>query len=398
MEDAGRAPGFYGGWEGHRLGVWSGACTPQWRRDRLRERHIGYPGYEKGALALYIRTSNRQMGVGRGLAVGVVLGLLTLLLPLMVLEEEQPELLPAQPTPAVTQPGEGEQAAAEGWDRGQTLRLLQSDGEVVELTMEEYLWRVVAAEMPASFEPQALQAQAVCARTYSLWKMTAEKHREAGADLCDSSACCQAYTTREAAMERWGSDGEGYAQRIAQAVAETDGQILTYQGKPIQAVFFSSSTQATEDAAAVWGGSLPYLVSVDSPEGEEVPNYHSTVTLTAEELAARVKQTYPEASLDGAPEGWLGEPSYTPSGRVAEMTVGGVTLSGGAARTLFGLRSACFQVSYGEGGFTFSVTGYGHGVGMSQYGANAMAKAGSTWQEIVSHYYTGVTIQRAEAD
>ncbi|MGN0985702.1 MAG: stage II sporulation protein D [Candidatus Enterenecus sp.] len=327
----------------------------------------------------------------RPLAAGALLGAAVLLLPLLAAGRtdaaELPQLLPASPSASA------EPSSAAGRDGAYTVRVLREDGQVEALTMDEYLWRVVAAEMPASFEPEALKAQAVCARTYCLWKMSAGRHSGEGADVCDDSACCQAYTTREEAAERWGDAAETYAAKIAAAVADTDGQVLTYEGEPIQAAFFSSSTAATEDAAEVWGSSLPYLVSVDSPEGDEVPNYRSTVTLTAEELKELVMAAYPGADLSGDPSGWITDTSYTASGRVAEMDVGGITLSGGGARALFSLRSACFTVEEAEGVFTFSVIGYGHGVGMSQYGANAMAKEGSTWQEIVTHYYTGVEIQ-----
>ena len=330
--------------------------------------------------------------VARPLAAGFLLGAAVLLLPLLAAgrgsaAEPSPQLLPVSPSV----PAEPDRTT--GWDESRTVRVLEEDGQVEELTMGEYLWRVVAAEMPASFEPEALKAQAVCARTYCLWKMSAGRHSDEGADVCADSACCQAYLTREEAAERWGEAAEAYTARIAAAVADTDGQVLTYEGSPIQAAFFSSSTAATEDAAAVWGSSLPYLVSVDSPEGDEVPDYRSTVILTAEELKRLVMSAYPDADLSGDPSGWLTNTGYTASGRVAEVEVGGITLSGGAARALFSLRSACFTAEEADGVFTFSVTGYGHGVGMSQYGANAMARAGSDWRDIVSHYYTGITIQ-----
>ena len=334
-------------------------------------------------------------GLVRPFAAGLVVGVAVLLLPLLLIGEGQAEssnaLLPAasaEPLPT-TKPGK-----TVLWDEGMTVRVLTESGQVEELTMKEYLWRVVAAEMPAKFELEAMCAQAVCARTYTLWKMGAGVHE--GADLCDNSACCQAYMTPEEAAGRWGSLTETYTAHIAAAVANTDGQILTYDGKPIQAVFFSASAPATEDAAAVWGNSLPYLVSVSSPEGEEVPNYHSSVVLTAEQVKALVQGSGLGIKLSGDPSGWFRNVSYTASGRVAELELGGVTMSGSAVRSLFGLRSACFEVSEENGTFTFSVTGYGHGVGMSQYGANAMAETGSTWQEIVTHYYTGVTIQNAE--
>ena len=157
-------------------------------------------------------------------------------------------------------------------------------------------------------------------------------------------------------------------------------------------MFFSSAAGCTEDAAAVWGASLPYLTSVDSPEGDEVPNYRSTVTLSAAEARAVIEDAYPAAKLTGTPADWFSVPTYTPAGRVESLTVGGVTLSGGAARALFSLRSAAFTVEADGDSVTFSVTGYGHGVGMSQYGANAMAKSGNSWQKILTHYYCGATL------
>ncbi len=333
--------------------------------------------------------------VTRMVLAGMLMGLSTLcLFPLLALgqaggEEEPVATLPAAPMAETTQAPQQE----ETWDGSQTVRVLVGEGKVEEMTMGEYLWRVVAAEMPASFGPQALRAQAVCARTYSLWKMGANTHQDQGADICADYKCCQAYIDPQQAASNWGDNAQSNTEKITQAVADTDGQVMTYDGKPIQAVFFSSSTSSTEDAQAVWGNSLPYLVSVSSPEGEEVPNYYSTVTLTQEEVEKLVKDAYPEADLSGDPAGWLSGMTLTASGRVASLKVGGVELSGGAVRTLFSLRSACFQVTYQEGEFTFSVTGYGHGVGMSQYGANAMAAQGSGWQDILTHYYTGVTIE-----
>lgn len=328
----------------------------------------------------------------RPLAAGVLAGLAVLLLPLTAVgarvREPSATLLPETASPSPSPQADGTQSR----DQAQSVRILLEDGEIEELTLAEYLWRVVAAEMPAGFEEEALRAQAVCARTYTMWKMGRATHE--GADLCSSSACCQAYTTREAACARWGELAQTYTRRIASAVEDTDGQLIVYDGQPIQALFFSSSVSSTEDAAQVWGNSLPYLVPVSSPEGEEVPNYRSTVTLTAQQLRTLVEQSGMGISLTGDPAGWIGNIRYNSSGRVEELTVGGAAVSGGAARALFGLRSACFEVTQAEGVFTFSVTGYGHGVGMSQYGANAMAKQGSSWEEIVCHYYTGVEIRR----
>lgn len=327
-------------------------------------------------------------------ATGFLLGLAVLLLPLLVIDREKPAEPPALlPSPSAAAPSpipsEAPQASA---DSKQTVRILLEDGTTEEMTVAEYLWRVVAAEMPASFEGEALRAQAVCARTYTLWKMAAGSHSSEGADLCDQSTCCQAYTTHGEAEERWEDLADAYTTRITAAVADTDGQILLYGGKPIQAVFFSSSTSSTEDAAAVWGSSVPYLQSVETPEGEEVPNYRSTVTLSAAELKSLVSAAGLGVKLSGDPSSWLKNISYTASGRVAELSIGGITLPGTAVRSILGLRSACFAVEEQNGVFTFTVTGYGHGVGMSQYGANAMAADGASWEEIVTHYYTGAEI------
>ena len=330
---------------------------------------------------------------------GLALGLAALLLPLAALGNTSeagggpsptPGLLtlPAVPTPAAAIPAPGE------WDGAHTLRVLGRDGQVAEMTMADYLWGVVAAEMPASFEPEALRAQAVCARTYSLWKLQAESHEADGADICADSSCCQAYISPGEAAQRWGErTAAAYTAKIASAVADTDGQTLTYGGEPIQAVFFSSASGATEDAQAVWGKSLPYLVSVDSPEGDEVPNYRSTVTLTADEVRSLVQKAGLGADLSGPPETWISNVVRTGSGRVATLDLGGAALSGGAARSLFSLRSASFEVAESQGVFTFSVTGYGHGVGLSQYGAERMAAEGADHREILTHYYTGVTVE-----
>ena len=340
-----------------------------------------------------LQKEERRRGIRTPLTAGLAAGAMLFLFPVLLVDgpetvKEEAQLLPASPAPGT----ETAQVAAGEKDKSYTVRVLLEDGTVEEQTMEDYLWSVVAAEMPASFEEDALRAQAVCARTYTLWKGERSAKHE-GADVCTDSSCCQAYTTQEEAAERWGEDAAEYTNKIAGAVADTDGIVATYEGQPIQAVFFSSASGATEDAAAVWGSSLPYLTSVDSPEGEEVPNYNTTVTLTAAEVKELVSASYPGADLSGSPSDWFQNISYTASGRVAEVEVGGIALSGGAARSLFSLRSACFEVEAGEDSVTFVVTGYGHGVGMSQYGANAMAKAGSSWQDILEHYYTGITLE-----
>ena len=144
----------------------------------------------------------------------------------------------------------------------------------------------------------------------------------------------------------------------------------------------------------VWGNQVDYLQSVESPEGEEVPNYHSQAVFSADQVREAVLASYPGADLSGDPSVWFGAPAVNEGGTVSSILVGGVTLTGGQVRTLFDLRSACFTVAWDGTNFTFSVTGYGHGVGMSQYGANAMAKAGSSFEEILTWYYTGTQVEQ----
>ena len=325
---------------------------------------------------------------------GLAMGLALMLLPLAALGDggaaQAPPLLPASPTPVI---GPSPAPTPGEWDGAHTIRVLLKDGTVETLNMADYLWRVVAAEMPASFEAAALRAQTVCARTYSLWRQRAGSHEADGADVCTDSACCQAYISPEDAALRWAEREKVYSAKIARAVADTDGQALTYEGALIQAVFFSSTGGVTADAEEVWGRALPYLVQVDSPEGDEVPNYRTTVALPADSVRKLAGDAGLECDLSGDPSAWIQNLTRSASGRVASLELGGVELSGGAARGLFSLRSANFDVAVEDGVFIFSVTGYGHGVGMSQYGANALAREGAGWRGILAHYYPGAVLQ-----
>lgn len=335
----------------------------------------------------------------RSAVLGLCLLLFLFLLPLLLLPGEgmgehraggEDPPLPTATLPTV-ESAAGAAVPINGWDAGQSLRLLKTDGSIEELKLQDYLWGVTAAEMPASFRLEALKAQAVAARTYCLYQRSGgEKHP--GADVCGDYICCQAYLTPEEAAVGWGADADQYAAKITRAVAETDGLLCLYGGEPIDAVFFSSAAGRTSDAVAVWGKSIPYLSSVDSPEGEEVPGWQTVVTFTLDEFTARFQNVYPEADLSGPTQGWFRDMVTDDSGVVTSVTIGGVPLSGGQARSLFGLRSAHFTAAASDAEVTFWVTGYGHGVGMSQYGANALAGEGKSFQEILEWYYTGITV------
>ena len=331
----------------------------------------------------------------QGVAAALIMVLTVFFLPALVVRGQPLYGGESEGGQAGTQESQTAQSAqpAAGRDRGRAVRLQMEDGTIQEMTMADYLWGVVAAEMPASFEEEALKAQACAARTYTVVQQNSGSARHAsGAEICADSTCCQAYVERDAALLRWGLSAQENEEKITRAVEGTDGLGILYQGEPIQALFFSSAAGRTVDAVEVWGNSVDYLKSVDSPEGEEVPNYRSQASFSAEEVRTLTLAAYPGADLSGDPSGWFGEIVRNEGGTVTSLKLGGVTLTGGQARTLFSLRSAAFTVTWDGSQFLFDVTGYGHGVGMSQYGANAMAKEGKSFEEILTWYYTGTQV------
>ena len=286
-----------------------------------------------------------------------------------------------------------EQSAQGQKDGG--VQLAVKNGDAVEImALDVYLQGVVRGEMPASFELEALKAQAAAERTYIYYQLAAgRKEAHPNADVCTDPSCCNAWLSEEAAREKWGGDFDGWESRIEEAVATTDGQVALYDGQPILAVFHSSSAGKTAGAGDVWSGDMPYLRSVDSPEGEEtVPNYYSAAEFTAAEAKALLAQAHPELTFSGGPDKWFGAVEKDESGRVGTVEVCGAPLRGVEVRRIFSLRSACFTIDAAADRVTFRVTGYGHGVGMSQYGANELARQGRTWQEILLWYYADIAI------
>jgi len=343
------------------------------------------------------KPGDRPIWPRQTVTVALVLLLSIFILPLALLPWEDPqpkesEPLPTATLPVVTPTPQAQTTPVPGWDAAQTLRFLNSDGTVEELPVSDYLWSVVAAEMPASFRPEALKAQAVAARTYAMNLKLHPSGKHPQADVCGDSACCQAYLTQDQAAGNWGADAQRYTDKITQAVSETDGLLCLYDGKPINAVFFSSAAGKTLDAAEVWGSGVPYLRSVDSPEGEEVPGWQTVMTFTAAQLKDLLSQLAPQADFSGAPDTWFTSLTQDSIGGVASLTAGGTLLTGAQLRSALGLRSTHFTLEPGEDTLTVRVTGYGHGVGMSQYGANAMAGEGKTFDQILAWYYTGVTV------
>lgn len=292
--------------------------------------------------------------------------------------QEVPEELPV-----VLSSVEKEDTLPESFDKGYMLKIRRNG----EISLRDYLIGVVMSEMMLSFEEEALQAQAIASRTFAL---RCEKHEDA--DVCADSGCCQAWGDKDTLMQRCGEDYERFYQKAAAAVDATDGLVLKYQGELIDATFFACSGGMTEDAAAVWGAEVPYLRSVESPGEEIAGSYHSMADFTPQEFYDRILQSFPEADLSGDPAGWLGAAERTQGDGVGQMQIGGVEIPGVELRRIFGLKSTKFTVKYDDAAFTFDVYGYGHRVGMSQYGAQAMAQAGADAKTILESYYTGVEI------
>ena len=266
--------------------------------------------------------------------------------------------------------------------------------QLEEMELEEYILRVVSAEMPASYELEALKAQAVAARTYTLRKkLGGGCQKIEGAEICSDHTHCQAYCSEEDMRKKWGDDYQTYHEKIEQAVSQTAGQVLVYEGQPISALYFSSSGGMTESSEHVFGGQVPYLQSVASPGESDYAGAQTKKEFSYAEAAALISEKYPEAKITAQnAKTAISILSRYESGRVENLKLGETTISGVKARQLFGLRSANFTISFGADKMTFETVGYGHGVGMSQAGANAMGKDGKTYQEILLHYYTGVAL------
>lgn len=274
-----------------------------------------------------------------------------------------------------------------------TLRVLR-DGNVEETALDTYLTQVVLSEMPASFAPEALKAQAVAARTFACRQKAGGKHENA--DVCVQSACCQACRTIEDLRARYEDGFEAAWDKASAAVRETQNEVLTYEGALIDAVYFSCSGGSTEDAAAVWGADVPYLRAVESPGEQDAAKYESRVCVTAETFAETLCALDASVQLSGDPSGWVRSITRTAGGGVDTLTAGGRPFSGTQLRKAFGLNSTRFTLLYEDGAFSFDVLGYGHRVGMSQYGADAIARLGFDYRAILRFYYRGAEITASD--
>ena len=266
------------------------------------------------------------------------------------------------------------------------------DGHIEKFNLDDYLYGVVASEMPASFEMEALKAQAVVARTYTIYQMrNSSKHENA--NVCDSAACCQAWISKENRFARWeDSRKEEYWTKIVNSVKETKGKIIFYDNEPINALFHSNSGGKTELAINVWGGKYPYFQTVETSGEENYTSYNSEIILSKDELIKITLENYPEFKIDFEKEMAIKILKLTEGERVEKIKIGNVEISGVEARKIFGLKSAKFKVNMVDDFIEFKVIGYGHGVGLSQCGSDMLAKKGKKFDEIIKYYYKDVVI------
>lgn len=264
------------------------------------------------------------------------------------------------------------------------LCVLQADGAVADMALEEYLVGVLLGEMPTGFEEEAMKAQAVAARTVAV------KSRKAGqkhptADVCIQPGCCQAYCSQSEFLEKGGT--QEAVDKVCTAVMATAGQVLTYEGNLIEATYFSCSGGRTEDAVAVWGTEIPYLKAQDSPGEESAAPYTDTVQFDLDTFAEQLgiaSEPRDKISVEAV--------TYTRGGGVDTIKIAGHSFSGMQMREKLKLRSTAFVLRIVGQRVTITTKGFGHRVGMSQYGAEAMAAKGSGYRDILSYYYPGAVI------
>ena len=269
--------------------------------------------------------------------------------------------------------------------------MLSQSGKSSEIEMREYIIGCVAAEMPADYHSEALKAQAVASYTYA--KRIREGNTDESADITDNSNVHQGYIDKKAREEKWGEKSEEYEEKIGAAVDSVMGEYMSFDGETVLAVYHSNSAGRTRNAENLWGSDIPYLVSVESGGDRLSPNYIHTVNFSKEEFSGLLEEC--GAGTKGDADEWIEEIKRDDEGYVTSLTVCGEEVSATDFRSAASLESVCFEIEY-DGEFTVTCKGYGHGVGMSQYGADYMARQGFSYREILSHYYTGVSLESEE--
>ena len=279
-----------------------------------------------------------------------------------------------------------------------TVKILFTEKDKVEeISMEDYMIGAVLAQMPAEFEEEALKCQSVLTHTYILRrKITAQNNPDKslkGADISDDSSLYQSYFTKEQAKKFYGDDYENAYKKIASAVKEVKNKILTYDNEPIIVAFHAISSGSTESAENMWGEKIPYLISVDSSWDIKNDSFEKTTAFTDDEFSARLSSAFPEVKFAELKENSLKVEKTSDCGTVLSLKINDQTLTGTEFANALSLPSPCFTFDCKNDTYTINTKGYGHLVGMSQYGANYMAKDGKDYTEILSHYFPETTLK-----
>ena len=276
---------------------------------------------------------------------------------------------------------------------------ISNSKKVVNMKMDDYLTGVVAAEMPAAFDEEALKAQVVAARTFAINHILYKPcNKSKEADICDS-VHCQVYVDKEKKIEEWSKNkGEEYWSKIKEAVESTENEVLSYKGKLVEyPQYFAVSGGRTEDSKEVFSIDVPYLKSKESKGEEVAPKFSSSLKIKNSELIKKINNAYPKCNINQKNlASSIKINSRTEGGNVKEITVGNENVTGIEFRQILGLNSANFTIDIQNTYSTINCLGYGHGVGMSQWGANVKAKEGKSYKEILEYYYEGVNVEKID--
>ena len=317
----------------------------------------------------------------------LVLGMLLVLLPLLVFLGQEDAASPSHEHSGVPPKLQEDQVVI--YDEG--------SGQTLTLPLKEYLRGALCTEMPHTFSLEALKAQVVCIHSYLLYcqNMNDESENPANdlVDLMVNSQNWEGYVSEEQARARLGDSFDTAWGLLTQAVEEAGDLVLTYQGEPALTVYCSMSNGRTEESQNLWQQALPYLTSVESPGDLLAEGYESSVSFSQQEVQQILKSAVADANLGEDPQGWIQVTERSPAGYVTKVQVGEKEVSGAQIRSAFGLRSSSFLLEWKEDRLEFQVLGYGHGIGLSQYGAQYMAQQGSSFQEILAHYFQGTTLE-----
>lgn len=298
----------------------------------------------------------------------------------------------AQTEPSDTEPENQDSATAPVMEESGSFSILdESSGKIFSVSSKDFIRGALAAEMPPTFHPEALKAQAVAAHTYALCVQALQQDSPdpslKGADLSADPQNWKSYTTEKIFRQRYGNMADAYWKAITDAADQVSDYIMVYENHPIVAAYHSMNTGMTEDAANVWTGNAPYLTPVESRGDALAPDFQVQQDFPAPEVKKALEALSPEVSLGDNPQDWIIPGQRSPSGYILSVTIGGQEFPAKDLRTLLGLRSTSFLLNYANDTFSFTVQGYGHGVGLSQYGADWYARQGMDFSEILSHYY-----------